>query len=411
MKPVQVVGLGLGLQDVTPAMAAVIDQAEILAGGRRLLDWFPNHQAPRLVLETGLHSWLEKVAEAAKEMRVVVLASGDPGFFGVAGALRRRLGSDLVRVMPNVSAMQAACARLNLSWDHAAHVSLHAGGDDLSTLWRAMSSADLVSVYTRPGLGPKELAVALHERGINNWHMHILQALGSQHELVDSFSPSEAMGRDFSALSVVLLQRTGLASPLSMGMPEDDYLHEGGLITKAEVRSVALAKLALGPGMTLWDIGAGSGSLGLEAGLLMPGGRVVALERKPERIAVIRANRAKFEMGMLEIVQGEAPAALSDMPDPHRVFVGGGGKDLVPIVRACAQRLHPNGVMVVNAVLLQSLETARRAMREAGLIIDETLLQISRGRSVAGQTMMKALNPVWLLRGRKPKGANQHDQA
>ena len=409
MKLVHVIGLGLGPQDITPRVAGIIDGAEVLAGGKRLLDWFPGHRAQRLELSNGLAPWLEKVAEAAQEKCVVVLASGDPGFFGVARAVRRRLGPDSVMVTPNVSAMQAACSRLNLQWDHAAHVSLHSGSDGFASLWEAMNSADLVSVYTRPGLGPAELAEALHARGFNNWHMHILQALGTEHELIGRFSPDEALGRDFSPLSVVLLERTGSPAPLRLGLPEDAYENDHGLITKAEVRAVTLAKLELGPGMTLWDVGAGSGSLGLEAGLLMPGGRIVALERKPERVAMIKANRRRFQAGMLEIVRGAAPAALSGLPDPHRVFIGGGGRDLTAIVRACAKRLAPGGLLVVNAVLLQSLEAARRAMGEAALEVDETLLQISRGGNLAGQTIMKAFNPVWLLRGRKAQGENKRD--
>lgn len=410
MKRVHVIGLGLGTQDITPPMAKIIDQAEVLAGGRRLLAWLPRHKGIRIELSGGLQAWLEKVTAAAQDKRVAVLAAGDPGFFGVARILIEHLGADNVTMVPNVSAMQAACARLNLPWGGSAQVSLHAGGGQgLADMWRAMTISGLVSVYTRPGLGPAEIAAALYENDMHNWRMHVLENLGASDERLGCYEPCDAVDVSFSPLNVVLLERTGTNPPLRLGLPEASYDHDQGLITKAEVRAVTLAKLQLGPGMTLWDVGAGSGSLGLEASLLMPGGRIVALEQKPGRVAMIKANRRKFGVGMLEIVRGTAPAALRDLPDPHRVFVGGGGRDLADIIQNAAERLQPGGIIVVNAVLLESMATARASLRQAGLALDQALVQISHGSPVAGQTMMKALNPVWLLRGRMIAKNGQND--
>lgn len=410
MKQVQVIGLGLGPQDLTPRMAAAMEKAEVLAGGRRLLDWNPHHKGIRLELAGGLDAWLDKVAELARDKSVAVLASGDPGFFGVAKAVVERLGPDQVSVLPNVSAMQAAFARLKLPWENSSHVSLHADEQNAwPRLWRALTQTRFVSVYTRPGLGPAEIASALNEKGLENWRMHVLENLGAGDERVSACSPKQAADQSYSALSVVLLER--IAQPVSprLGLSEDQYQHEKGLITKAEVRAVALAKLELGPGMTLWDLGAGSGSLGIEASLLMPGGRVVALEQNPERAKMIEANRRKFEVGMLEIVQGKAPAALRELPAPHRVFIGGGGRDLGPIIEAAVGRLKEGGIIVVSAVLLASMQAAEAAMKSSGLAVNQTLVQINRSSDVAGQTMMKALNPVWLIGGRKTAGENSDE--
>lgn len=405
MKQLQVIGLGLGPQDITPHMAQLIEQAEVLAGGRRLLDWLPEHRAIRLELKGGLEAWLEKVAEMAKDKRVVVLASGDPGFFGIAKTMAERLGPENVSVVPNLSAMQAACARLNLPWGNASHVSLHADGENSwPRLWQAMAQSELVSIYTRPGAGPAEIGAELWQRGQENWRMHVLENLGAGGERISCHTPGEAAGLSFSSLSVVLLERTSSAPAPCLGSPEEDYKHENKLITKAEVRAVALAKLELGPGMILWDLGAGSGSLSIEASLLIPGGRIVALEQNPRRMEMIQANRAKWGVAMLEVVQGQAPAALPGLPDPHRVFIGGGGRDLAAIIQASAKRLKPGGVIVASAVLLDSVQAAGKAMRDAGLRVDQTLIQVSRSSDVVGNTMMKALNPVWLIRGRVSVG-------
>jgi precorrin-6Y C5,15-methyltransferase (decarboxylating) len=391
-------------------MAQVIKQAEVLAGGRRLLDWMPHHAGIRLELSGGLNDWLDEIAALAEDKTVAVLASGDPSFFGVAKAVVKHFGPERVIVLPNISAMQAAFARLKLPWGKAFHVSLHADdGKAWPRFWQAMTQAELVSVYTRPGMGPAEIAATLQERGQENWRMHVLENLGADGESIACYAPREASEKSFAALNVVLLERMTTAEPPRLGASEEQYQHDKGVITKAEVRAAALAKLELGPGMTFWDIGAGSGSLGIEASLLIPGGRVAALEQKPERVKMIQANRAKFGVGMLDIVQGKAPAALIDLPKPQRVFIGGGGRDLPEIIQAAADRLQAGGIMVASAVLLESMQAAGAAMEKASLAVDQTLVQVSRSSDVAGHTMMKALNPVWLIRGRKSFGEGTNE--
>ncbi len=401
MKKAWVIGLGLGPQDITPYMAGLIARAQVLAGGKRLLDWIPDHRGTRLELSGGLDSWLDAIAQAAREKTVAVLASGDPGFFGVAKNVIERLGPDHVEVVPNLSAMQAGCARLKKSWDEAAHVSLHVTTETAQArLWRAMNESGLVSVYTGPDLGPAQIAALLMERGQDNWRMHVLEDLGAADERTGSYEPAQAAGLDFSALNLVLLQRRGPARRPRLGLAEAEYAHERGVITKAEVRTAALGKLSLEPGLTLWDLGAGCGSLSLEASLLMPGGRIVALEKDPNRVEMIKANRAKFGVGMLEIVPGRAPEALQELPSPHRVFIGGGGADLGSIISASAKRLLRGGMILVSAVQLESVAAARQALRQSGLAVDETLLQISRGSPLGSNRMLKAFNPVWLIRGK-----------
>lgn len=402
MIPVLVIGLGLGPDDLSPRLRELVDQAQVLAGGRRLLAYFPEHPGRRIELTGGLEPWLDQVQAAAQSMPVAVLASGDPGFHGVATALVRRLGREMVRIQPNVTAMQGACARLGLPWGAAVHVSLHAAdAEALPRLWTALGQSDLVVVYPGPTLGPARLAVMLAERGQDCWRVSVLENLGAADERLSSFARASEVAGVFGPLCVVALERVAPRPPaLTIGAPEAAYQSDGGLITKAEVRAVALAKLALGPKLTLWDVGAGSGSVGLEAASLMPGGTVWAVERDPRRVAMIRANRARYGLAMLEAIEGQAPEALADLPRPDRVFIGGGGPNLEAIIAVCAARLAPGGLIVVSAVLGGSIETARRALARAGLGVDETFVQICRGQAVAGQTMLKALNPVWLLRGR-----------
>ena len=146
---------------------------------------------------------------------------------------------------------------------------------------------------------------------------------------------------------------------MHLGLPEAALAHQGGLITKAEVRAVALAKLQLYPGLTLWDVGAGCGSVGLEASLLLPGGQIFAVEQDPERADQIRVNAEKFGVTNLKVVCGHAPECLAELPDPQRVFLGGGGRDLPEILQEVTGRLTAGGRLVLTATLLETLETAR----------------------------------------------------
>jgi precorrin-6Y C5,15-methyltransferase (decarboxylating) len=184
---------------------------------------------------------------------------------------------------------------------------------------------------------------------------------------------------------------------LHLGLPEAAYDHEQGLITKAEVRAVVLAKLGLFPGQVLWDVGAGSGSVGLEASLLLGAGRILAVEKNPARLAQLAANRDRFGVTNLEIIAGQAPQCLHRLPPPDRVFIGGGGEAVGDILAAVLLRLRPGGRVVLTATRLETLETARRLLAQHQLQPDVVQLQVSRSQPLAGGHYFQALNPVWII--------------
>ena len=232
----------------------------------------------------------------------------------------------------------------------------------------------------------------------------MLEDLGQDAERITWMSLAEAQEREFSPMNlVVVVPEPGEASPrrpqLHLGLPEAALAHQAGLITKAEVRAVVLAKLKLLPGQVLWDVGAGCGSVGLEASLLVPGGKIFAVERHPERAAQIAANRDHYGVDNLEVVCGRAPECLADLPDPHRVFVGGGGPEVGAIIQEAVRRLAPEGRVVVTAALLETLEAARTALEQAGWEVEVVQLQVSRSHPLAGGTALQALNPVWIVTG------------
>lgn len=399
MIPIQVIGLGMGVDDLSPKALRLIEKAQVLAGGRRLLDLFPRHLGQRLLMEGRLESWLDELARLAQDQRVAVLASGDPGFFGIAQRLLRRLGPEALVIHPNVTTLQAAFARLREPWQEAGVVSLHGRG--WAALPPALAGRERVAVLTDPQNTPAAIARLLLARGQDCWRMWVLEDLGGPGERVGQYSLEQAAGAKFSPLNLVVLGRLAWPAPLRLGLPEDAYEHQAGLITKAEVRAVALAKLELGPGLTLWDLGAGCGSLGLEASLLLAGGSMVAVERDPRRVAMIEANRRRFGVANLEVVRADLPQGLADLPDPHRVFIGGGGPALGDIIKTALGRLAPGGVLVAAAVRLEALEMARAALAQGGLEVEVTQVQVSRAAPLGGGSFLKALNPVWLVKGRR----------
>nr|MDJ0882897.1 precorrin-6Y C5,15-methyltransferase (decarboxylating) subunit CbiT [Desulfobacterales bacterium] len=184
-----------------------------------------------------------------------------------------------------------------------------------------------------------------------------------------------------------------------LGLPETHITHERGLITKSEVRAVSLSKLQLKPQMVVWDLGAGSGAVAIEASVLVSGGRVCAVERDKNRAEQIRANCGKWGADGVSVFEADLPAGMEALPDPDRVFIGGGGKKLAAIIDCAARRLKADGILVVNAVLLESMQSAVDAMRATGLRTDITQIQISRSRPMPTGERMEALNPVWIVRG------------
>lgn len=409
MIPVQVVGLGMSPADLTAHALAIIQEAQVLVGGRRLLDYFADHPGEKIILGKDPAAVLLKVAEMARERRVAILASGDPNFYGVGPLAVEVLGAENVVIHPNLTAVQTAAARLKAPWHEARVVSLHGRGWE--PLEAALYGLGLLFIYTDQLHTPAAIARRLLHQGWTHCRLCVLEDLGQETEHFAWLSLEEAADRTFAPLNLVVLDQT--ASPsgnrqdtilsktpaLHLGMPEEAFSPEKGLITKVEVRTVVLGKLQLYPGLVLWDVGAGSGSVGLEASLLLGHGRIFAVEKNPARAAQITANRDKFGVKNLEVMCGQAPGCLAALPVPDRVFVGGGGDSVGDILAEVLNRLRPGGKVVLTAARLETLEEARRLLFKVDWLVDLVQLQVSRGRPLSGGSYLQALNPVWIVTG------------
>ncbi|MCK4467437.1 MAG: precorrin-6y C5,15-methyltransferase (decarboxylating) subunit CbiE, partial [Desulfobacterales bacterium] len=250
MNPVHVVGIGLGIEDLTEKHCQIIRHSDVLVGGRRHLGYFKDYPGEKLLITGDVQKVFKQINDRMQNSRVVVIASGDPNFFGIGPSLVEYLGEDNVVIHPNISVAAAAFSRIKLSWHDAVVVSLHGGKSEKEVL-DTIIKKDKVAVFTDSKRTPAWLACKLIEINQDNLRVCIFEDLGSSNEHFAWYSPKEAAGKEFAALNIVIIVRAGnqrRQMPVAyFGMPEDAYTHEKGLITKTEVRAVAIAKLCLFP--------------------------------------------------------------------------------------------------------------------------------------------------------------------
>lgn len=402
--PVHVVGLRPGVLSPPPGVDDILIRAQVLVAGRRLLDAAPRSCRPEKVIPVAgpLAPILEEITrdlDAGKA--VVVLADGDPLFFGLGKRLIEHLGPERVFVHPNLCTLQMAAARVGLPWHEVRVVSLH-GRSDFNPLFASLARFERLAVFTDPENSPAVIAQALLERGVVDAQLIVLENLGAQNETARRLRLEEAWDLPFADLNLVLVERTAPPEiPLMLGIPDHFYLHEKGLITKQAARALGLSMLGVMPDSVIWDLGAGCGSVAIEASHLAHEGRIFAVEREPRRAAMIRENVRRIGAWLVDTVTGEMPDCLAALPDPDRVFIGGGlGQDTRPLAHAC-RRLKPGGRVVIHAILLDTLMRVKDYFQAQNWNFGITQIQASTADRLAGDLRLRAQNPVFIIRADK----------
>lgn len=402
MKPVTIIGMGMTIEDLTAKHLKIIEAADILVGGKRLLDLFEESRARKKVIGKDIDGVVEFVKQEMKNKHVVVLASGDPLFFGIGRRLVYAIGTENTRVYPNISSVAAAFARIKEPWNDVRVISLH-GRKNEPRLFKALEEENTLAVFTDPKNNPAWLARRLLEKQFLTYKICVLEAMGSVSEKIAWYTLTEAAGMKFTDPNMVVLKRCPIGikgkTRLFLGAPDSWYDHHKGLITKSEIRAITLSKLCLATDHILWDLGAGSGSVAVEAGLLIKKGKIFAVEKRAERVAQINTNKKRFGINNLKAIQAELPRGLEKLPRPDRIFIGGGGQQLKSILTVAAQCLKPEGVMVINTVLIPNVETARATLKKLGFNTEVIQVQINRSRQMPWAERLEALNPVWIISG------------
>ncbi len=408
---VDIIGIGDdGLAGLPPAALQLLSEAEVLVGPVRLLQLVPAGAAQRI--ETGASP--DAVADAIAglgDRRAVLLTGGDPLFYGVARFLCERLGKERFNVVPHVSSMQLAFARVKESWDEAYLANLDSV--PLPQALERIRSCAKAGLFTTESVTPAQVAAEMLGRGLDYFFAYVCENLGSPDERVTRGELAQIASWTFSPMNVmVLVRKPGIpdrvistAHTRSIGHPDACFAQSRpvrGLLTPMEVRVVALALLDLNPCSLVWDVGAGSGSVAIEAARLASQGRVYAIEMETEEFGLILANKERFGVANLEPVLGKAPEIWTDLPQPDAIFVGGTGRHVATISVAAYQRLSPSGRLVVNLNSLDNLTDVQRALTELGAQVTVRLLQLSVSVDQFDSIRMESRTPTFLLNTVRP---------
>lgn len=406
MNTVAIIGMGLSVQDLTESRLSMIMDADILVGGNRHLEAFPEFKGETYLITRDLPALGEYIRLHMERSRIVVLASGDPLYYGIGEFLINTLGKENISICPNVSSVAGAFARIKIPWQDAFVSSLH-GRNQMAELLEAVIRHDKVALFTDPDHTPARIALFLIENGVSGVDMWVAEQMGSASEQVRCFNLKKAAQEVFSDLNMVVLIRQQKAienrpeKRLCLGIPDTWLAHEKGMITKPEIRVIALSKLQLKTDHVFWDLGAGSGSISLEAALFIKAGRIISVEKNQKRLAQMEKNRERFGIANMAIVSADMPDGLRELPAPDRVFIGGGGKKLKSIIETTAARLREGGIVVINAVLLSSFETALNTLRLLHFETEYVQVQVNVGKKLEHDSRLEALNPVWVVSGHR----------
>jgi precorrin-6Y C5,15-methyltransferase (decarboxylating) len=399
---IAVVGLGLeGVASASPRGRRLLEQANVIVGTERhlaLVEGCPG----RRVRWDGVPSRLEALLAEHAAGATVLLASGDPNLYGIGATLVERLGRDAVDIEPSVSSLQLALARSRVPVAHTALISAH--GRPLAAAAGLAAANRCSAILTDPTNDPAALAAALASAGVEpDARFVVCERLGGPGERVREGTVARPPEGPYENLTVAILERATAPGP-GLGMPETEYEHEGGQVTKSEVRAISLAALDIGVEDVVWDLGTASGSVAVEAARLAARGSVYAVERRPERAEQARRNAARS--WNVEVFTGEAGELLPRLPAPDAVFMGGGV--LGGLLESCLARLRERrspipGRLVANLATVESMAEAAAVLRAAGVDWRVSQVSVARGRELAGRLGWEALNPVMVLAARVPR--------
>ncbi len=410
VREIDVVGIGMGDRaTLTHEAAAALDACDCMIGARRMLEAAAREDIPTYD-EIAPTRIADCIASHPEHRRVAVVMSGDSGFFSGTKKLLPLLAGHKVRVIPGLSSMQVLCARLKTSWDDARAISLH--GRAGSVVPEVLKYGKVFAL-TDGADALKRVCADLVDAGLGDARVAVGQRLSYPDEAVVDGTAAALIETDCAPLSAMLIEYRAKPRPLPVGLPDEAFVRqlddEGRTVpmTKSEVRAVSISKLRLTEDAVVWDVGAGTGSVSVEAALLCPTGHVYAVECREDAANLAERNGRQFALRNLTVVRGMAPEALSNLPAPSHVFIGGSSGSMREIVEAALQK-NPDVRVVVNAIALESVGEMAAIIDALGFTDSEIVqLSIARSRKIGRYNMMNGLNPIWI--GAMQRGGQAHE--
>jgi len=410
MNSVHIIGIGQGKMDLTSHHLELIQDSDILVGGKRHLAMFPDHCGETFPVGSDIPAVINMIKAEMDTKKIVVLASGDPLFYGIGATLGKEIPAGHLTIHPNVTSVGAAFAAICQPWHDAKVISFHSSSDH-GFMFSSLALENKIAFLTGPKKDPAYIANKLIENELDGFRVCVLENLGdSDLEKITWFTDyRQVKDQTFAHPNLVILirfhpEKKIVSHETYTGMPDAFFRHTKGLITKSEVRSISLSKLRLTrKDHVLWDIGSGSGSVGIEAAMQAPWGQVYAVEKNRDRLPDIIHNIKIFHQSNVKVVNLNFPSGHEGLKTPDRVFIGGGGRDLNRIIECCCKRIKKGGTIVINTVVMESMEAAVKTLKDKGFSPQMIQVQISRSKPMPYGTRLNALNPVWIISGSKPK--------
>jgi len=393
---IYLIGAGIaGCEGLSAKALEAVASSEVLVGRQRHLDRFPDFAGETMVLGelAPLLVFLQ-----ATDKRVAVLATGDPNFFGTGRFLLRNLPKDRLEIIANVTSMQYAFARIKEPWDDSIFLAVKGRGMGPSV--DKIVAAEKACVLTDEENTPAAIAKELLARGAEGYEAWVCEDLGMPTEKFTRTTIKGLLTLQHSELNILILIRTyepNLTQYPLIGIADDEFNSFKKLFTRQEVRAVTLAKLKLQNDLVMWDIGAGSGSVSIEASNLIPNGKLFAIEKNSQYVSFLKQNLDKFCARNVKLVEAFAPEGLDDLPDPDRVFIGGAGGNLEEIIEQVDRRLKGDGMIVINAVTLDTLTKSIEALEYHGYQVEVVCINVSRTRPLTEFKLFEAHNPVYVI--------------
>lgn len=396
----KLIGIGDdGVQSLLPMYETWIRESEVLVGGKRQLAFFPDYTGEKVVIEGKLSSLVERLKEETRN--TIVLASGDPLFYGIGSYLARELD---IEVYPYVSSIQLAFAKIGERWHDAYVTSVH--GRSMKGLAQKIDGKEKIALLTDAEHSPNRIASYLLSFGMTEYKAFVGENLGGEQERCRWFSLEEMEKEEFSPLNVVILKKTAESPVWPIGIEDEEFAQrkpDKGLITKKEIRTLSLSSMRLKENSIVWDIGTCTGSMAIEAAKIAREGQVFAIEKNEADLENCLENMKKFRTDFTA-VHGKAPERLEEFPDPDAVFIGGTAGGMEDILSICCNRLRMNGTIVLNAVTIENLAEAAAIFKRLGFQTDITLAQVSRSKPILNLTRFDALNPIYIIAARRKEG-------
>ncbi len=393
------IGIGdNGAEGLLPPYIDWIHECDVLVGGERHLQFFPEFTGEKKVIKGGLSAL---TADLQQETRnTVILVSGDPLFYGLGGVLAKKLP---LEIYPYTSSVQLAFSKMQESWQDTYIVSLH--GRSIKGFAQRIDGRKKIAILTDEKNSPQAISTYLKKFGMTEYDAFVAENLQGEDERCRFFTLDEMEQSSFYPLNVVILKQRVAVERASLGIPDDRFVQrkpDKGLITKKEIRTLCIQELKLKENSIVWDIGTCTGSVAIEAAKIAREGAVYAIEKNEGDLENCLENQLKHRTDFTAVL-GKAPERLDEFPDPNAIFIGGNGGNMELLLQSCLSRLQPNGRLVMNIATIENLAEAMKHLKNMGCEVSVLQAQISKSKPILHLTRFEPLNPIFIVTAKKGK--------